>query len=362
MPASIVAKPVSGGSTGSTSPTAIATWSTFKARIAGMWSSQFIAFGAGPRDIRAGLDPGFSPWVQNMKTKADIQCEGIQAGLTNQQIIKNVLDVYPDARSGNNTVAFYRVKLRYDPKFIAKYGKRTQAPQREMTPEEMAEAVRAAGYHVVEPPERSQTTQGAQDGGNNATEPEPDAVGATVMPKTPGGHAPPTYLRKVDYQSLNGKQKEMFNFHKLAGILGDYGFSCIKLSDDWLGGDFLACHINGFDIMKVQLKSRLTIDRKYSGKNVFIAFPANHHWYLVEHDILVQKVTQNSPSWLNTESWIDVGCYHSANPGTALLQSLSGHRLNAGSLEPQPEDEPEDEEERPPEEPKRWKWFRRQQA
>jgi hypothetical protein len=172
------------------------------------------------------------------------------------------------------------------------------------------------------------------------------------MPATPGENAPLTRLRKIEYQSLNGKQKELFNFHKLAGILADYGFSCIKLSDDWLGADFLACHTNGIDIMKVQLKSRLTIDQKYIGKNIFVAFPANHHWYLVEHDILVKKVISNS-SWLNTKSWIDVGCYHSANPGVALLESLSGYKLDSVSPQPQPE-------ERTPEKPKRWKWFRGQ--
>src|SRR5205807_5920985 len=130
-------------------------------------------------------------------------------------------------------------------------------------------------------------------------EPKPDAVGTTIMPLTseePGENEPATQLRKVEYRSLNGKQKEIFNFHKLAGVLADYGFSCIKLSDDWLGADFLACHIDGLDTMKVQLKSRCTIDKKYSGKNVFIAFPANGSWYLVEHDILVQKVVEKSPS------------------------------------------------------------------
>ena len=40
-------------------------------------------------------------------------------------------------------------------------------------------------------------------------------------------------LKKIDYCELNPKQKEIYNFQKLAGILADYGFNCIKLSDDW---------------------------------------------------------------------------------------------------------------------------------
>ena len=39
-------------------------------------------------------------------------------------------------------------------------------------------------------------------------------------------------LRRVDYESLNAKQKEIFNFQKSAAMLADYGFNCIKLADD----------------------------------------------------------------------------------------------------------------------------------
>ena len=49
-------------------------------------------------------------------------------------------------------------------------------------------------------------------------------------------------LRRIDYDSLNGKQKEIYNFQKSAAVLADYGFNCIKLADDWQGADFLAYH------------------------------------------------------------------------------------------------------------------------
>jgi hypothetical protein len=67
----------------------------------------------------------------------------------------------------------------------------------------------------------------------------------------------------IRYASLKARQKELFNFQKIAATLADYGFNCIKLADDWQGADFLAYHINGTTTLKVQLKSRLTIDRKY---------------------------------------------------------------------------------------------------
>ena len=52
-------------------------------------------------------------------------------------------------------------------------------------------------------------------------------------------------LKKIDFKGLNAKQKEIFNYQKVAGELADYGFNCIKLADDWQGADFLAYHKDG---------------------------------------------------------------------------------------------------------------------
>ena len=133
-------------------------------------------------------------------------------------------------------------------------------------------------------------------------------------------------LTKIDYESLKPRQKEIFNFQKISGVLADYGFNCIKLADDWQGADFLAYHKDRLDTLKVQLKSRLTIDKKYKGKELFVAFPLNEHWYLVEHDALIEKVGQHT-NWLNTDSWVTKGCYHSAAPNAQLMRSLSGCKL-----------------------------------
>jgi hypothetical protein len=64
-------------------------------------------------------------------------------------------------------------------------------------------------------------------------------------------------LGKVQYENLNFKQKEIYNLQKVAAILADYGFNCIKLADDWQGADFLAYHKDGDQILKVQLKGGL---------------------------------------------------------------------------------------------------------
>jgi hypothetical protein len=88
-------------------------------------------------------------------------------------------------------------------------------------------------------------------------------------------------FEKVPYAQLNGRQKELFNFQKIAASLADYGFNCIKLADDWHGADFLAYHVNAKTTLKVQLKSRLTINTKYRDEDLWMAFPYAEHWYLI---------------------------------------------------------------------------------
>ena len=79
------------------------------------------------------------------------------------------------------------------------------------------------------------------------------------------------HLRRVDYRELNGKQQEIYNFQKVAARFADYGFNCIKLDDDWMGADFLAYHKDGTQTLRVQLKGRLTISKRYTGKDLYLS-------------------------------------------------------------------------------------------
>ena len=137
-------------------------------------------------------------------------------------------------------------------------------------------------------------------------------------------------LSRVDYGSLNAKQKEIFNFQKSAAALADYGFNCIKLADDWLGADFLAYHKDGSETLRVQLKARLTIDRKYCGQRLWMNFPVGESWYLVEHDELVRIVGEETP-WLSTSSWTDKGQYSTRRPSRALLKRLAPYCVSGVS-------------------------------
>lgn len=134
-------------------------------------------------------------------------------------------------------------------------------------------------------------------------------------------------LEKISYAALNSRQKEIFNFQKVAGLLADYGYNCIKLADDWQGADFLAYHKDGCNTLKVQLKSRITVSKKYVGKSIFMAFPIKNTWYLIEHDNLVEMV-EASTSWLSSKAWQKHdGVYSSDNPNKKLIDSLQNAKL-----------------------------------
>lgn len=133
-------------------------------------------------------------------------------------------------------------------------------------------------------------------------------------------------FEKVHYRKLKPRQKELFNFQKIAATLADYGFNCIKLADDWLGADFLAYHMNGTTTLKVQLKSRITIARKYCDKDIWVAFPFKGHWYLIKHDRLLTKVEKHT-RWLKSSAWKTGHLFHSESINKGLLKSLAEDRL-----------------------------------
>ncbi len=132
-----------------------------------------------------------------------------------------------------------------------------------------------------------------------------------------------TKFKKITYQGLNARQKENHNFQKVSSVLADYGFSTIRLSDDWQGADFIAIHINGSDFLKVQLKGRLTFEKKYIGKDIWICFHYKSNWYLYPHDILLkifgEKNIDKKKNFICTISW---------ERGGYSWNSLSKHQIS----------------------------------
>lgn len=106
-------------------------------------------------------------------------------------------------------------------------------------------------------------------------------------------------FKRVNYESLNARQKEAYNFQKVSAVLADYGFITILLSSDWAGADFIAHHMDGRTI-KVQLKGRFTFHKKYQDQDIHICFRDGDQWYMYPHDQLLREVLATIEG---TDSW-----------------------------------------------------------
>ncbi len=133
-------------------------------------------------------------------------------------------------------------------------------------------------------------------------------------------------FKQVHYGELNSRQQEAYNFQKVSGVLADFGFTTIRLSDDWQGADFIAQHIDGKQFLKVQLKGRCTLAQKYEGKDIYICFNDSGFWYLVPHDELLSWVKENMRV-ASTASWTTGGLYSFPTLSAAMRAQLEPYKL-----------------------------------
>lgn len=80
------------------------------------------------------------------------------------------------------------------------------------------------------------------------------------------------------------------------------------------------------DTRKVQLKGRWTIDKKYVGRDIWVAFPVGDDWYLVPHDEIV-AIARTHTTALETDSWIKGGAYSWPKPTKVMLAQCEGYRF-----------------------------------
>ncbi len=133
-------------------------------------------------------------------------------------------------------------------------------------------------------------------------------------------------LSHINYSSLNARQKENFNFQKVSAVLADYGFVTIRLSDDWQGADFIAQHVDGETFIKVQLKGRLTFEKKYQGKDLYVAFHSNGSWYLFPHDEVLECFLSKTNIG-KTRSWKERGSYSFPGLSKQTKELLEAYRI-----------------------------------
>ncbi|MEM1064552.1 MAG: hypothetical protein AAF771_12190 [Pseudomonadota bacterium] len=134
-------------------------------------------------------------------------------------------------------------------------------------------------------------------------------------------------FQRIDYGRLNSRQKENYNFHMLAARLAEYGFNCMRLTDDWQGADLIACHIDGDTFLKIQLKGRLTVDKKYSGKGIHVAFFRLSDCFVYPHDAFVEAAIQRGALSQESVSWGERGIWSWGTPPKWALDYLAPFRV-----------------------------------
>lgn len=136
-------------------------------------------------------------------------------------------------------------------------------------------------------------------------------------------------FHRIPYAQLNSRQQENYNFQKAAVLLADYGFNCLRLSDDWQRADFIACHVDGETILRVQLKGRLVADRKYAGRGIHIAFFHRGALYLYDHDDFVRLLESDARIGADSVTWHQKGSRNWPIPPAWAQAFLAPFRVDA---------------------------------
>ncbi len=132
-------------------------------------------------------------------------------------------------------------------------------------------------------------------------------------------------FNRIKYEDLNSRQKKKdYNFQKLASRLVDYGFNCLRLSEQ--GADFIAHHIDGSTFIRGTLTGRLSIDKKYNGKDIYIAFNENSRWYIYPHDKLQDELLDMG-YMSGTVSWDIRGIYNWPGLTKRLVEHMEQYAI-----------------------------------
>ncbi len=91
------------------------------------------------------------------------------------------------------------------------------------------------------------------------------------------------------------------------------------------GVDFILYREEDGDVRKVQLKGRWNIDRKYIGRDIWIAFNQSDEWYLAPHDDLVRM--GDVAGFTKTSSWLVGGAYSCPKPSRRMIEDLRQYRF-----------------------------------
>ena len=143
-------------------------------------------------------------------------------------------------------------------------------------------------------------------------------------------------LEPYDYSQLSPKQRENYNYQKISSVLADFGYSTVRLWDDTNGADFIAHHANGVNFYKIQLKGRTELNKKYIGKDLWIAFRDADDFYVFPHDSVLEFVLSTGRVMHDTDSWDTNGKYTFNHLSAWLEEHLKQYKIRRANHAVQP--------------------------
>jgi len=118
--------------------------------------------------------------------------------------------------------------------------------------------------------------------------------------------------------------REVINRNTVVSLALEQGFNAFLPVYDG-GVDFILYHEADGILRKVQLKGRWTIDRKYVGRDIWIAFPIGADWHLMPHDEMVKHADADGVT--KTASWTEAGLYSRPRPSAAVIAQCAPYRF-----------------------------------
>ena len=118
--------------------------------------------------------------------------------------------------------------------------------------------------------------------------------------------------------------REVINRNTVVSLALAQGFNAFLPVYDG-GVDFILYRESDGVVRKVQLKGRWTIDRKYIGRDIWIAFPIGADWYLVPHDEMVASAEADGTT--KSASWTVGSTYSRPRPSKAVIAACAPYRF-----------------------------------
>jgi hypothetical protein len=118
--------------------------------------------------------------------------------------------------------------------------------------------------------------------------------------------------------------REVINRNTVVSLALEQGFNAYLPVYDG-GVDFILHREEDGLTRHVQLKGRWTINKKYIGRNIWVAFPSGSDWYLAPHDELVDLA--EAQGFTNTDAWVASGEYSRSIMSKALVAACQPFRF-----------------------------------